>query len=123
MGLRTKRIYDPPAAGDGHRLLVMRYWPRGVRRERVDAWDRGLAPSRQLLADLRSEAIDWPVFAKRFDEEMTQREDSVAALASLRERVRSETVTLLCWEADGTMCHRTLLKALIQDTALSVAGA
>ena len=118
MPIQTKRIYDAPSRADGHRLLVMRVWPRGVRKDRVDAWDRGLAPSRELLTDLRSEAIDWPVFAKRFDEEMTQREDSVAALASLRERVRSETVTLLCWEADGTMCHRTLLKALVEGTPL-----
>ena len=118
MPIQTKRIYDAPSPGDGHRLLVMRVWPRGVRKDRVDAWDRGLAPSRELLTDLRSEAIEWPAFARRFDNEMAQREDSVAALASLRERVRSETVTLLCWEADGTMCHRTLLKALVEGTPL-----
>ncbi|MCH8848994.1 MAG: DUF488 family protein, partial [Chloroflexi bacterium] len=65
MPIRTKRIYDAPSPDDGHRLLVMRVWPRGVRKDRVDGWDRGLAPSRELLTDLRSEAIDWPAFARR----------------------------------------------------------
>ncbi len=37
MPIQTKRIFDPPAHADGHRLLVMRVWPRGVRKERVDA--------------------------------------------------------------------------------------
>ena len=119
MPIRTKRIYDPPSPEDGHRLLVMRVWPRGVRKEHVDAWDRGLAPSRELLTDLRSETIGWPAFVERFDEEMAHREESVAALAALRERVRSETVTLLCWEADGERCHRTLLKALVEGAGLS----
>ena len=118
MPIRTKRIYEAPSPDDGHRLLVMRVWPRGVRKDRVDGWDRGLAPSRELLTDLRSEAIDWPAFARRFAEEMAARDDSVAALAALRERVRSETVTLLCWEADEAHCHRTLLKALIEGTPL-----
>ena len=119
MPLRTKRIYDPPSPDDGHRLLVMRFWPRGVRRERVDAWERALAPSRELLADLRSEAIDWATFAERYTSQMAHGEESVAALASLRERERSETVTLLCWERDGTRCHRTLLKALAEDATSS----
>ena len=118
MPIQTKRIYDDPSPEDGHRLLVMRVWPRGVRKDRVDAWDRALAPSWELLADYRAEAIDWPAFARRFAEEMAQREESVAALAALRERVRTETVTLLCWEADGAMCHRTLLRALVEDTPL-----
>ena len=55
-------------------------------------------------------------FAERFGEEMAHREESVAALAALRERARSETVTLLCWEADGAMCHRTLLRAMVEGT-------
>ena len=58
MTLCTKRVHDPPSPEDGHRLLVMRLWPRGVRKERVDSWDRGLAPSRELLADLNSGAVD-----------------------------------------------------------------
>ena len=48
---------------------------------------------------------------------MAERDDSVAALVALRERERSETVTLLCWEADEANCHRTLLKALVEGAS------
>ena len=119
MPIRTKRIYEPWSPDDGHRLLVMRVWPRGVRKDRVDAWDRALAPSRELLTDLRSGAIDWTAFVIRFEQEMADGEEPAAALASLLERARSQTVTLLCWEADGARCHRTLLKALVDGEPLS----
>ncbi len=28
-----KRVYDPPAPGDGLRMLIDRLWPRSIRRE------------------------------------------------------------------------------------------
>jgi len=29
--IQIKRTYDPPAHGDGRRILVERLWPRGMR--------------------------------------------------------------------------------------------
>ncbi len=45
--IRIKRAYEPPARGDGRRLLVERLWPRGMRKEalRLDAWVKDVAPS------------------------------------------------------------------------------
>ena len=45
--LRIKRTYDPPARGDGRRILVERLWPRGMKREALaaDAWMKEVAPS------------------------------------------------------------------------------
>ena len=41
----VKRVYEPPAASDGTRVLVDRIWPRGLTKERasVDVWR--IAPS------------------------------------------------------------------------------
>ena len=112
MPIQTKRIYDPPAPADGHRVLTMRYWPRGIRKELVDSWDRGLAPSSELLADYRTGAIDWPGFTRRYRHEMTTRPDSIEAIAALRERASGETVTVMCGCKDETHCHRALLKEI-----------
>ncbi len=117
MPIATKRIYDPPSPDDGHRLLVMRYWPRGVRKERVDAWDRGLAPSRELLGDLNSGAIERLEYRKRFRWEMANRPDSVASMVTLRELAKDGTVTLLCWCPDEERCHRGLLREIIEEGA------
>jgi uncharacterized protein YeaO (DUF488 family) len=111
--VRTARVYDPPTPADGLRVLTMRHWPRGVRRERADVWERGLAPTRELLAGYRAGSIDWEGYAARFLAEMHERADARAALAWVREQAAEGTVTLLCGCADAARCHRTLLAGLI----------
>jgi len=51
--IRTRRWNDPKLEGDGFRLLICRYRPRGVRKsdETWEAWWPDLGPSRQLHAD------------------------------------------------------------------------
>jgi uncharacterized protein YeaO (DUF488 family) len=48
--VRLKRAYEPATVADGYRVLVDRLWPRGVskQRARLDAWERDLAPSKEL---------------------------------------------------------------------------
>jgi uncharacterized protein YeaO (DUF488 family) len=48
--IRLKRVYDPPDASDGLRVLVDRIWPRGLSKEKaaVDLWARDVAPSTAL---------------------------------------------------------------------------
>lgn len=64
MPIQTKRIYEAPSPEDGFRLLVMRYWPRGIPKKRVDAWEQALAPSRPLLASYRSGIIASEAYAR-----------------------------------------------------------
>ena len=115
MPVRTKRIYEPPEPDDGHRLLVMHYWPRGIRKALVDEWDRALAPTKGLLSDLRTGAIDSPTYRTRYRHEMASRPESTAAVEAVRERAERETVTLMCWCPDVNHCHRGLLKEIIEE--------
>ena len=50
--IRTRRWNDPAEAGDGTRILITRYRPRGVAKadETWDVWMRHLAPSAELVA-------------------------------------------------------------------------
>ncbi|HWE23112.1 MAG TPA: DUF488 family protein [Myxococcales bacterium] len=120
MPLRTRRWNDPPQAGDGLRLLICRYRPRGLPKgeETWDEWRKQLGPSEELLAAFhgkRGPPISWDVYRKRYLAEMAQRRDAIAELAA---RVgRGETITLLCSSActDPDRCHRTLLRALIEQ--------
>jgi uncharacterized protein YeaO (DUF488 family) len=119
MPLRTRRWNDPALPGDGLRLLICRYRPRGVRKadEKWDAWWKDLGPSRELHADFYGKhgpPIGWQKYRKRYLEEIQGRGDLIDQLAA---RVRGgETVTLLCSSAcaDEAHCHRTLLKELIE---------
>ncbi len=109
--IRTKRIYDPPVPEDGHRLLVMRIWPRGISKAAVDGWEPDLGPSRELLRAYRSGGIGWEEFARRYREEMADRPD---LLAGYREAGSQETITLLCGCPEEDRCHRGLLKDMLE---------
>ena len=116
--IKTKSIYhDPMEPGDGYRLLVMRYWPRGVGKARVDGWIKDLGPSPSLLASLKEGRVDWPAFAAGYRLEV---EGTARGLALLEEVQQLEeahgTVTLLCHEdlgSPGAHCHREILKEMM----------
>jgi uncharacterized protein YeaO (DUF488 family) len=117
-GVRTKRWNDPVAADDGVRILVTRYRPRGLRKEREnwELWAKQLAPSVALHAAAYGKdgpPITFDEYRRRYLDEMKGHE---AQIADLAQRVlRGETITLLCSSAcrDATRCHRSLLKELI----------
>ena len=46
---RTKRVYEPREPTDGTRLLVMRLWPRGIKKNHVDAWFKELGAEVPLI--------------------------------------------------------------------------
>ncbi len=50
MTIQLKRAYDALAAGDGLRILVDKFWPRGVGKEdaALDEWRKEVAPSDEL---------------------------------------------------------------------------
>jgi uncharacterized protein YeaO (DUF488 family) len=112
--IRTKRVYDAPAKSDGERLLVMRLWPRGVRKDAVDAWEKELAPSRELLRSYQEGGVTWAQFARAYRREMTSQQARIDALAS---RVKRRRATLLCGCAEDSRCHRSLLRELVETSA------
>jgi uncharacterized protein YeaO (DUF488 family) len=125
MSIKTKRWNDLREPDDGYRLLICRYRPRGVRKadETWDAWCQDLGPSRELHADFygkRGRPIGWPEYRQRYLKEMQNQQSRITELA---QRVAAgEKITLLCSSAcvDPNHCHRTLLKALIEEELKSI---
>jgi uncharacterized protein YeaO (DUF488 family) len=110
--IKVKRIYEPADPSDGHRLLIMRRWPRGIKKTAVDSWEPDLGPSLPLLNDYRRANIDWPTLADRYRQEMANRPEALAKAAAL---AKAGDVTLLCGCQDETQCHRTLLKEILES--------
>jgi uncharacterized protein YeaO (DUF488 family) len=121
--LRTRRWCDPAEPGDGFRVLISRYRPRGVRAadETWSGFMPQLGPSKGLHAAVYGKpgaiAIDWTTYAERYREEMRAQTFWIHNLAELH--ARGESVTLLCSSActDEARCHRSLLRALIEAEA------
>jgi uncharacterized protein YeaO (DUF488 family) len=110
--INTKRVYEPPAKSDGLRVLVMRLWPRGIKKTSVDLWLKDLGAELDNLKAWNAGRVTWPEMRKRYLEGI-KKPPAATALAELRQRADGRTITLLCSCRDETQCHRTILKSLL----------
>jgi uncharacterized protein YeaO (DUF488 family) len=113
--IRTKSIYDKGSAEDGLRVLVTRYWPRGVRKGLVDKWLKGLGTPVELIKAWKAGGMGWDEFASTYSSYLGSVEGR-AALDELRTIMKGEkkSVTLLCTCKAGNKCHSLLLKRALE---------
>jgi uncharacterized protein YeaO (DUF488 family) len=64
--IKTKAIYNKKENSDGTRILITRFYPRGIRKENFDRWYRDLSPSKTLLKNYKDGAISQNVFFQFF---------------------------------------------------------
>ena len=70
--ITAKRAYEPADPSDGYRVLIDRLWPRGVSKAkaRLDAWEKDIAPSRELREWYGHDPAKWPEFRTRYTNEL-----------------------------------------------------
>jgi uncharacterized protein YeaO (DUF488 family) len=114
--IRHASIYDRTEGSDtdGLRVLVMRQWPRGIRKERTHVWLKDAGPSRELLRAYTHAGLPWVDFERLYRAEMQEERSHV--LDHLRDLEREHGVlTLLCHERipPAEHCHREVLAELL----------
>jgi len=112
--IKIKRVYDPPSADDGIRILVDRLWPRGIRREdvKMDLWMKDVAPSNELRKWFSHEPSKWDEFRRRYGEEIK----GSKALEQLRDLIRRyQVVTLLFSAKDRERNNAVVLRELLSE--------
>ncbi|HEY8032869.1 MAG TPA: DUF488 family protein [Methylocella sp.] len=114
--IQIKRIYEPPAASDGTRILVDLLWPRGLTREeaRIDAWIKGVAPSNALRRWFSHDPEKWPEFRARYITEL-KHNPAVAELQDIA--AKSKTLTLLFATKDSLRNNAAVLREFLSGGA------
>ena len=107
--IRLKRIYTPPAAEDGARVLVDRLWPRGVAKARaaLSLWCKDAAPSTGLRQWFSHDPARWAEFQRRYRAELAAKD---AALAPIRVLAKDGPVTLLFAARDEARNEAVVLR-------------
>ncbi|MFC9913498.1 DUF488 domain-containing protein [Streptomyces sp. NPDC059862] len=115
MSVRVRRIYEPPEAEDGVRVLVDRLWPRGLAKDaaRVDEWPKGLTPSTELRRWYHAGEGSYEEFARRYEAELAEPE-AAELLDHVRDLARKGTVTLLTSAKSPEESHAAVLARLLQ---------
>ncbi len=107
------RVYDDVSPDDGHRVLVDRIWPRGVRKDdpRVGIWCKEVAPSKELREWYRHQPERFDEFASRYKAELR---DS-PALEELRTLTKRGVVTLVTATRDLDISQAVVLANLLKS--------
>ena len=116
MGLEIaiKRVYEPAADEDGHRVLIDHIWPRGVSREKahLDEWLKELAPSDDLRRWFDHVPERFPEFRDRYRAELAEHGPQ---LERLRELARTGRVTIVYAARDEEHNNAVVLGELLRD--------
>lgn len=107
-----KSIYDNREESDGTRILVMRTWPRGVKKTSIDTWMKDLGTQKELIKLWKSVPLE--EFRRRYLDDLRKNKIAMELANEIADRVsKGNTVTLLCTEKDPEHCHRSFLKEVI----------
>lgn len=119
--IKTKSIYDSIENSDETRILITRYWPRGIKKENFDKWYKELSPSKNLLKNYKEGRIDFQLFEKLFRNEIMENKNIIDICQNIaKEAVNGKEVTLLCYEKDESNCHRKLIRKLCEEELLKL---
>lgn len=113
--VRLRRVYDPPEAGDGTRVLIDRLWPRGLTKAKaaVDLWLKAIAPSDELRKRFGHDPARWAAFETDYRAELAANPEPLAQLRSL---LREGPMTLL-YAAHDTDHNNAVVVAAVLDRA------
>lgn len=105
--IRVKRTYEPPARGDGKRILVERLWPRGMTKDALaaDAWMKDVAPSTELRKWFDHRVERWDDFQRKYRDEL---DANPSVWKPLLEAGQRGTITLL-YSAHDTLHNGALV--------------
>jgi uncharacterized protein YeaO (DUF488 family) len=97
MKIELKRASEPAAPTDGLRILVDRFWPRGIKKENLacQIWAKNVAPSDELRHFFHDDPEgNWEEFRKRYSKELSGN-DNFTALAAQIAAEKPACVTLV----------------------------
>jgi uncharacterized protein YeaO (DUF488 family) len=117
MTVKGDSVYTrTPAAEQGLRVLIMRLWPRGVRKQRIDVWMKDASPSRELLDAYHHAGLPWDQFEAGYRREIFEERPRVLDQLRALEREHG-LITLLCFERipPEAHCHRQTLMAMLAE--------
>ena len=88
MEIKVKRAYEQPEDADGIRILVDKFWPRGISKEKakIDFWPKALAPSNELRKWYCHDSENWEEFKARYFMELDSKPEQVKELEEYLER-------------------------------------
>ncbi len=84
--IKIKRVFDKFALNNETRVLVDRFWPRGIKKSsrKIDLWLKNIGPSNELRKWFSHDPKKWAEFKRRYKEELKTNKDLLKLLRLAR---------------------------------------
>ena len=125
--LKTFQIGAPAKRGEGLRIGTTRRPPRGVPRSRwqadgyFDVWFPVVAPTLALFRRFHGRDLSDPAALRAifdaYERELLKNTEARQAVHLLAEMAKHTAISIGCYCADESRCHRSRLKQLIERAA------
>ena len=125
--LSTFRIGDSPKRGEGLRIGTTRLPPRGVPKPRwksggyFDVWLPTVAPSLALVRWIKQRDLNDPktrrTYFTRYERELSINSSARQTIQLLAELAKRTPISIGCYCADESRCHRSALRRAIERLA------
>jgi uncharacterized protein YeaO (DUF488 family) len=111
--IKIERIYDYPIGSDSFRILVDRFWPRGLSKDKVkvDLWQKDIAPSNSLRVWFGHDEKKWDGFRRRYFNELDKNTESVKTIL---DKARQGSITLLYGAKEERFNNAVALKEYLE---------
>lgn len=111
--ITLRRVYDPEKPGEHYRVLVDRFWPRGISKENAGwhEWLREISPSNELRKWYNHDPLKWEEFKKLYKKELAGKEGELKRLRQLE--IKHGTLTLLYSSREEKYNNAAALKEFI----------
>lgn len=120
--LTTYRCGEGTALKGVLRIGAVRFLPRGVKKEDYrkkgyfDVWLPILSPEAELIKEFRKDPrAGWKEFSRKYEKQILSSRDARAVLSLLKETAKHTPVAIGCYCEDESLCHRSILKRLIEE--------
>jgi len=113
--IQIKRVYEKASKQDGHRVLVDRLWPRGIKKEALDYndWKKELAPSNEIRKKFNHDPLKWEEFKKDFLKEL-RKKTLTPFIEELLQIAKKKNLTLLYSAKDEEHNNAVVLKEFLE---------
>jgi len=99
---------------DGIRILVDRFWPRGMSKEKigVSEWMRDIGPSQELIRWFGHDPKRWADFEKRYRKELASKRNLIQRLMQISDE---SDLTLVYSARDEFHNQAVVIKKILEE--------
>lgn len=113
--ITIRRLYDKEKPGESYRVLVDRFWPRGVSKDKAgwNEWMREVSPAGELCKWFSHDPGKWPDFKVKYKKELSLKNSEIKKLKQLEKEYG--TLTLLYSAKDEEHNNAVVLREFLTE--------